>query len=88
MPEFLCEIEKEGIKRPKEAGMLKWACYVGPEGPLRHHAPQVHPKDTALTKTIENMLVTGYQHHHKCSMVSVLCKPGLIGGDTIIKLGQ
>lgn len=26
MPEFLCEIVKEGIKRPKEVGMLKWAC--------------------------------------------------------------
>ena len=37
MPEFLSETVEEGIKRPKELGMLKWVRVMKPEDPLEHH---------------------------------------------------
>ena len=42
MPEFLSQTVEEGIKRPKELGMLKWVHVMKPKDPLEHHVPEVY----------------------------------------------
>ena len=60
---------KEGNKRIREVGMLKWIYYVRPENPPGNHVPGESQKDAPIVKVIKNDLVKRAPAPRKCSVV-------------------
>lgn len=61
---------KEGSKRIREVGMLKWIYYVRPENPS-NHGPEESQKAASIIKAIKNGLVRGQQHHENVQWCSI-----------------
>ena len=83
MPQLPWQRVKEGMKRVREMGMLKWIYYVKPGDPPEIYLPLEGPEDIVFTKAVRCALLGRAPALLRSLVIAILHRLGLISGDIV-----